>query len=88
MKIYSVTPNNLYIKPSNTNISFKGDENSIQATNPDVPQFEQNLAKLKPSKIRNLVGKLVSFFTKDSNESGIYTQQGLEEYVSQRVFLI
>lgn len=88
MKINTITPSAIYNKPIKANVSFKDSENTMPATNPDVPQFKQASSKLKPSKLSSFFNKLVGMFSKDSKDAGIYNQQGLEQYVSQRVFLI
>lgn len=91
MKISSINLNNIYLKPGNSNVSFRNNaaNTSVNATNPDVPQFKQAVSKnnVNHTKSNGLFEVLKSFIESKPTDTTIYSDEELADYMTDRVYL-
>lgn len=91
MKVSSISLNNVYLKPGNSNVSFRNNagNTSVNATNPDVPQFKQsvNSSKVKPSKSNGLFDVLKSFIETKPTDTTVFDDEELADYITDRVYM-
>lgn len=91
MKISSISLNNVYLKPGNSNVSFRNNSvTAVNATNPDVPQFKQAVSvnNARPSKSNGLFAALKSFIDSKPTDTTVLDGQALADYIEDRVYML
>lgn len=88
MKVSSINLNSVYLKPGNSYVSFKNNNGtSVNATNPDVPQFKQAV-NAKPPKTNGLFAALKSFIDSKPADTTVLDGQALADYIEDRVYML